>query len=113
MEGRVIPLRPRRAGRDDYERIVSRIDVVRREWSRLFAIQSELERQFVENDLREAGTPESDARKPLSTEGRRRRLDELLKIHHRTQQLVEAEWHLWRIAKAIEMELLPQSNERG
>jgi hypothetical protein len=112
MEGRVIPLRPRSAGRVDYERIVSRIDVVRREWSRLFAIQSELERQFVENDLREAPAPGDDP-KPLSTEGRRRRLDELLKIHHRTQQLVEAEWHLWRIAKAIEMELLPQSSERG
>lgn len=111
MEGQVIPLRPRHVGRGDYERIVSRIDVVRREWSRLFAIQSELERQFVENDLREAA-PEGDP-KPLSIEGRRRRLDELLKIHHRTQQLVEEEWHLWRIAKAIELELLPQSNERG
>ncbi len=111
MEGQVIPLRPRHVGRGDYERIVSRIDVVRREWSRLFAIQSELERQFVENDLQEA-TPGSEPR-ALSTEGRRRRLDELLKIHHRTQQLVEEEWHLWRIAKAIEVELSPRATSGG
>lgn len=102
--GQLIPMRPR-ADRGQVERLAARIDRVRREWSCLFDQQRELERQFVENDLsesREAGSPRC-----LSLEERRRRLDELLEVHHRTRLLLAEEWNLWRILKALEDEGRP------
>ena len=80
MTAQVVPLHPPHDQGEQLDRLAARHAEVLERRERLSREQIELERQFVENDLRvRSGTRQGE---PLSRMGRVRRLERLLDVHH-------------------------------
>lgn len=67
------------------ERLSVRVYGLMAEWEELRKRQQELERQFIENDLRVRAGPRKN--RPLTPRGRGDRLAELLALHLQAEQL--------------------------
>ena len=103
MSAQIIPLHPPEDLDEQLDRLAVRLDEVREQQHRLTREELELERQFVELDLRvRSGHREGE---PLSFMGRVRRLERLLEVHHQGLVLLDEECRLREAHEALQRRL--------
>ena len=103
MTAQVVPLHPSGDLDEQLDRLAVRLDEVREQQQRLTREELELERQFVELDLRvRSGQREGE---PLSSMGRGRRLERLLEVHHQGLVLHDEEHRLREAHEALQRRL--------
>ena len=101
MTAQVIPLHPVEGLDEQLDRLAARHAAILDQQGRLFREQTELERQFVENDLRvRSGRRKGE---PLSRMVRERRLERLLDVHHQVLVLYDEDHRLRQAFKALKL----------